>query len=243
MGIFLIADETRVRRRLRVENPKTSQISCNRTYRRYDLCTINGPTVLDPVTSTFFTMDPTNKVQVEKIKPYPRKYENYIMAQIKEISITSGPSSPTCKIKHDVPALVFSAGGYAGNFFHAFNEGFIALFITVNSIFPDQDFIMVASEAYHWWITTLGLITHGFMTIDQTLIPNSKTFLHFRDLLDKAFGSRNPISHPSEGSKSQLLRPRLVLLSRGKGVGRTIINLEEVIQAKVGVHASGSNWG
>ncbi|XP_022775769.1 protein O-linked-mannose beta-1,4-N-acetylglucosaminyltransferase 2-like [Durio zibethinus] len=242
----------------RAQPPTSSQISCNRTYLRYDLCSIDGPTVLDPTTYTFFTVGPTSPtVQVEKIKPYPRKYEDYIMAQIKELSITSGPPSPSCTIQHDAPALVFSAGGYSGNLFHAFNDGFIPLFITASSIYPDRDFIMVVSEAHDWWLgkyadllkvfskhpivtlekdnathcfpsATLGLISHGFMTINQTLIPTSKTFMHFRGLLDKAY-CRNPISSPPHRPKSEP-RPRLILTCRGKNVVRRIINQDEIIQ-------------
>ncbi|XVE53166.1 hypothetical protein DITRI_Ditri02bG0182000 [Diplodiscus trichospermus] len=241
----------------RAEFPVKSQISCNRTYLRYDLCSIDSATVLDPTASTFFTVGPTSTVYVEKIKPYPRKYEDYIMAQIKEISLISGPKGPPCTIQHKAPALVFSAGGYTGNFFHAFNDGFIPLFITVNSIFPDHDFIMVVSEARDWWISkyadllkvfskhpivaleknnathcfpsvTLGLISHGFMTIDRTLIPSSKTFIHFRDLLEKAYGRSTPTSsllyHPSSQH-----RPHLVLTTRGNDVARRIINQDEVI--------------
>ncbi|XVF03257.1 hypothetical protein REPUB_Repub04eG0245600 [Reevesia pubescens] len=241
-----------------VQHPMSSQINCNRTDRRYDLCSIDGSTILDPTTYTFFTVDPISTVQVEKIKPYPRKYEDYIMAQIKELSIVSGLSSPPCTIQHDAPALVFSAGGYTGNFFHAFNDGFIPLFITVSSIYPDHDFILVVSEARDWWVSkyadllkvfskhpivtlekdnathcfpsaTLGLISHGFMTIDQTLIPSSKTFMHFRSLLDKAYGRNIHISSPLHRPNSEH-RPRLVLINRGNDVERRIINQEEMIQ-------------
>ncbi|KAL4318756.1 hypothetical protein GQ457_18G024790 [Hibiscus cannabinus] len=242
----------------RVEVPLTRLISCNRSYIRYDLCTIDGSTVLDPASSTFFTVDPSSAVHVEKIKPYPRKYEDYIMGQIKELTLVSGPSSPECSIRHEAPAVVFSAGGYTGNLFHAFNDGLIPLFITVNSIYPDRDFIIVVSEYHDWWQSkyaellnvlskhpiislekdnathcfpsaTLGLISHGFMTIDKTLIPTSKSLLHFRDLLEKAY-SQNPIPSPPLKPKPER-RPRLVLTCRGNDVSsRRILNQDEMIR-------------
>lgn len=236
----------------------SSPINCNRTSQRYDLCTISCPVVLDPTTSTFFTLGPNNLVHVEKIKPYPRKYEDYIMSQIKEVSITSGPKSPPCTIQHNAPAIVFSGGGYTGNFFHAFNDGFIPLFITISSIFSDNNFIMVVSEAQDWWLSkyadllkvfskypivtlekdnathcfpsaTLGLMSHGFMIIDQTLIPTSKTFLHFREFLDKAYGRSSPM-YSLPHHQSSRYRPLLVLISRGNDVARRIINQDEAIQ-------------
>ncbi|KAA8532944.1 hypothetical protein F0562_032939 [Nyssa sinensis] len=234
--------------------PSTSPINCDRSHHNYDICSINGPTVLDPTVSTFYVTGPTNSTTlVEKVRPYPRKSENLTMARIKEITVTSGPPSPPCKVQHNVPALVFSAGGYTGNFFHEFNDGFIPLFVTVSSILPDQDFILVISKSRDWWVSkygdllrsfskhpiinldndtathcfpsaSLGLISHGLMTIDPKLIPNPKSILHFHALLTKTF-SRN--HHPSMAIPPKT-RPRLVLVSRSGGVGRVILNQNEV---------------
>ncbi|KAK8686828.1 hypothetical protein V6N13_125845 [Hibiscus sabdariffa] len=229
-------------------------ISCDRSHREYDMCSINGANVVDPVSSTFFLKDPTVSSAgsiVEKIKPYPRKWESFPMKRIKELTITSGPSGPKCEARHNSPALVFSAGGYTGNVFHDFNDGFIPLFITINSIYKNRDVILVVSKARDWWINryknllhafsshpivnldndtsthcfpsaTLGLISHGFMT----LMPNSsQTLLHFRAFLDKAFGYHG-LNHPPKSDS----RPQLVFLSRPRGIGREILNQNEAIQ-------------
>ncbi|XP_031283082.1 alpha-1,3-arabinosyltransferase XAT2-like isoform X1 [Pistacia vera] len=238
-----------------LHSPRGRLITCDRSHQYYDLCSINGPTVLDPATSTFFLQGPSTmtfpSMFKEKIRPYPRKFENFVMKGIKELTITSAPQRPKCEIQHNVPALVFSAGGYTGNFWHEFNDGFIPLFITVSSVFPDQDFVLVISKARHWWVNkyaellqafskhpiinldndtvahcftsaTLGLISHGFMNIDPALIPNSRTFIHFRAFLEKAYGSHGQI-HPSKNN-SPLVRPRLVLVSRRDSLGRVINN-------------------
>ncbi|XP_021910174.1 uncharacterized protein LOC110823974, partial [Carica papaya] len=175
---------------------KKKQINCDRFHKNYDVCSINNRFILDPVVSTFYLVDLTSiqSYVMEKIKPYPRKWDETVMLRINELKITSTASGPKCQTQHDLPALVFSAGGYTGNFFHDFNDGFIPLFITVNSIFPDQDFIFVISKANDWWIrrytellrafslhpiidldndtsthcfpnANIGLISHGFMTI------------------------------------------------------------------------------
>lgn len=233
-------------------------ISCDRSHRSYDLCTITGPTVMDPTTSTFFLVNPSpphTAAEQQKIRPYPRKWENAIMARIKELTLLTLLSTahpPHCQIRHGAPALVFSAGGHTGNFFHDFNDGFIPLFITSNSLFPDQDIVLVISKARDWWVTkyrqilrtfskhpiinldnetsthcfpaaSVGLISHGFMAINPAPALNV-TFTNFRAFLAKAYGAQTP-----PRSRVKLGAPRLVLVGRsGRGVGRRLLNQDEV---------------
>ena len=41
-----------------IRKPEAKDISCDRSHKNYDFCTISGPTVLDPTSSTFYVMDP-----------------------------------------------------------------------------------------------------------------------------------------------------------------------------------------
>lgn len=180
------------------------------------------------------------------------------MSRIKELKVvTSSGPIPRCHVTHKSHAVLFSAGGYTGNFFHEFSDGFIPLFITVNSISQHQnDVVLVISKARDWWIkkyadllgefskhriidldndnsthcfpsATLGLISHGFMAINEYQMPNSTSLIHFHKFLSKAYNNDNnsgmKLYHPSN-----TLRPRVVLVNRPLGVGRTILNIEEV---------------
>ncbi|GMN41941.1 hypothetical protein TIFTF001_011161 [Ficus carica] len=178
----------------------------------YDSCKVNGPTVLDPTSSTFFLTGPTGP--------------------------TVGPIGPTCQVQHKAAALVFTAGGYTGNFFHDFNDGLIPLYITINTFFNDHqdDVVLVISKSRDWWVhkysnllQRLGLISHGFMTINPKLIPNRKTLIQFRAFLDKSYHQKS-IPHKSNGSKPKpsQTRPRLILVSRTGDVGRVLLNQEEI---------------
>ncbi|KAM0987133.1 hypothetical protein ACFX2G_011478 [Malus domestica] len=236
-----------------------TQQSC--AHARYDQCSINGPTVLDSKTLTFFTMSSSAQPPaVENIQPYPRKFDGFIMPNIKNFTLTSGPGGPPCEVQHDVPALVFSAGGLIRrrNFYHIFDDGLIPLFITVNTIFrPDQDFVIVASLATTWWSrkfpelmrmftrhpiiipksftpthcfpsATIGLISHDFMTINQTLLSTPKTFMDFRLLMHQAYTetSRRKIfaSDPTDP------QPILVWANLKGARGRMVANLDQVVE-------------
>ncbi|KAL5553692.1 hypothetical protein UlMin_041093 [Ulmus minor] len=230
---------------------RTRQITCDRDHKLYDICKINGPTVLDSNTSTFFLIDPTGPNQIEKIRPYPRKFEKSTMSRVKELTLISGPKGPPCQVQHKAPALVFSAGGYTGNLFHEFNDGFIPLFITMHSIFYGVEPVLVISKARDWWVkkyiellrststhpiinldnetsthcfpsANLGLISHGFMTISPKRLPKPKTLAHFRNFLERSY--KGNWVRP----KITVTRPRLVLVSRASGLGRVILNQEEL---------------
>jgi len=242
------------------QNPKvmaaSAKITCDRSHTSYDLCSINGSCILNPKTGTLTLMDrtlTTSAPLVEKIRPYPRKSENWIMPRIRELKLTSGPSDLTrsCDITHDSPAIVFSAGGYTGSIYHDFIDGFIPLFITANSVYPDRDFILVVVNPKEWWMpkyidilgtfskhktilldkenasithcftsATVGLISHGPMTIDPTQIPNSKSLVDFHNLLDKALNPNLSII--------KINKPRLILVRRYGNIGRVILNEEEI---------------
>ncbi|KOM45891.1 hypothetical protein LR48_Vigan06g119700 [Vigna angularis] len=235
--------------------PPPREITCDRSHYAYDICTTNVATTLNPTTSTFFIQRPTTvdpNQTATKIRPYPRKFDSPVMSRIKELTITAGRPIPSCRVKHEAPALVFSAGGYTGNFFHDFNDGFIPLFITLNSFFHDKDVVLVISKARDWWVNkyatllrqfskhpivdldndnkthcfphaTLGLVSHGFMTIKPELMPNPKSLHDFHAFLRKTFGGND-----NNVSLNSFPRPRLVLLNRSSGDGRLLLNMEEV---------------
>ncbi|GAB4840082.1 hypothetical protein Ancab_020791 [Ancistrocladus abbreviatus] len=251
-------------------------ITCDRSHYHYDICSINGPTVLDPTISTLFAVEPSanSKPIIEQIKPYPRKWENFTMPNIKEITLLSGPQSPECDVVHKAPALVFSAGGYTGNVWHDFSDGFVPLFITLKSFFSstsssdvDGEVVLVVEKSRDWWLrkygdllhtfskypildldndnsthcfpsAIVGLVSHGFMTIDPNQMPDPITLVNFRSFLDQVYAPRAHRYRQSISSSqpSTNPRPRLAFLSRSGGVGRVVLNQKQVkmLAEKVG---------
>lgn len=181
------------------------------------------------------------------------------MSRIPEVTLTTNATSDTqhCDVVHNSPALVFSTGGYTGNTFHDFNEGFIPLFNTIRTVFTVQTpVVLVIANCRDWWLSkyaelirqftshpvinldndtnthcfrsaAVGLVSHGFMTIHPKLLPNSETFSDFRKLVENAY-LQDTNSYLSRSSTSS--KPRLVLASRTGDVGRVIRNQAEVKQ-------------
>lgn len=183
------------------ESPEpTWSITCDTAHFEYDLCYLNRPTVIDPTTSTVSAVDPTNSTPptVIKTRPYPRKGQPEAMQRTRELTLTTSPLNASCAVTHNSPALIFSAGGFAGNVFHDFNEGWVPLFVTVDEHFIDRDIILAVVDCNDWWLVKyaelfshftrhpivnldketaahcfpsaiVGLKTHGVMIVDPTL--------------------------------------------------------------------------
>ncbi|KAF3561506.1 hypothetical protein DY000_02019710 [Brassica cretica] len=68
----------------------SSTITCDRSHTNYDLCSINGTCSLDQRTGTLALMDTAFSASapiVEKIRPYPRKEDKWVMPTIEELTL------------------------------------------------------------------------------------------------------------------------------------------------------------
>ncbi|GFZ00215.1 hypothetical protein Acr_13g0016140 [Actinidia rufa] len=236
------------------ESPEpTWSITCDRSHFEYDLCYINRPCVLDPTTAILSSADPTNSTPplVERIRPYPRKWQHNAMENVKEVTLTTAPLYSPCGVTHATPALVFSAGGFTSNIFHDFNEGFIPLFITVDSFFTNQDVILAIVNCSDWWLNKygeliarftrhpiinldketvahcfpsaiVGLMSHGPMTVDPTLQRGPNP----KTVLD--FHAILKTTYGRGFTLPSRHRPQLVLMSRSHH--RVIVNQDKVLQ-------------
>ncbi|XP_058772524.1 xylan glycosyltransferase MUCI21-like [Vicia villosa] len=160
----------------------TTLITCDRSNEDYDICTMNGPTLLDQTSLTLFTLNPS-RTQPHfhvKIQPYPLKNSKDAMSSISEFTLTSHPQkySSQCGVTHHSPALVFSGSGYTGNFYHDMNEIFIPLFITINSLSHDQDVILVIIDSKDWWLKKYADLLSAFSPHHIIIKTNNLTTTH-----------------------------------------------------------------
>ncbi|KAF8043946.1 hypothetical protein BT93_A2046 [Corymbia citriodora subsp. variegata] len=176
-----------------------------------------------------------DELQHEKIRPYTRKWENIIMDKIDELDLivkkdTMG-AHHQCDVRHDVPALLFSTGGYTGNLYHEFNDGILPLYITSQHFKKEVVFVILA---YHnWWImkyenilsglsnyppidfggdkrthcfpeAIVGLKIHDELIVNPSLMKGNKSILDFRHFLDRAYQPRIKGSIPDKEQGVQL---------------------------------------
>ncbi|KQK04455.1 uncharacterized protein LOC100826343 [Brachypodium distachyon] len=144
-------------------------VCCDRTAERTDVCVMRGDIRTQAKSNSLFLLRPANssssgRAADERIRPYTRKWESSIMSTIDELrlrtvsedSSSSVPTPARCDVQHEVPAVVFSTGGYTGNVYHEFNDGIIPLYITARRYNKKVVFVML--EYHDWWMTKYGHI-------------------------------------------------------------------------------------
>ncbi|GLT95934.1 hypothetical protein SLE2022_135870 [Rubroshorea leprosula] len=247
-------------------------ICCDRSHFRTDICVMKGDVRTHSASSSIFLYtskhdngfinNVSNVVQHEKIKPYTRKWEAGTMATIDELDLVSKRENPgldhRCDVHHDVPAVVFSIGGYTGNVYHEFNDGILPLYITSQHL--NKKVVFVILEYHHWWMmkygdilphlsehpvinfagdnrthcfpeAIVGLKIHDELTVESSLISGNKSIADFRNLLDRAYYPRIRalLVQNKEKKEHQPRKPKLVILSRNGS--RAITNENLLVEA------------
>ncbi|XP_078442701.1 xylan glycosyltransferase MUCI21-like [Wolffia australiana] len=221
-----------------------NSICCDRSHNRTDVCVIRGDVRTSSFTSSILLFN--SSVPPQKIRPYTRKWEASVMNTIDELTLASSNDAEKtrCDVIHDVPAVVFSTGGYTGNVYHEFNDGIIPLFITSRQF--NRRVVFLILEYHDWWVTkykdilrllsdyppidfskdnrthcfpetTVGLRIHGELAIDPS---ENLTIFDFRRFLDDSFRPR--ISEIQRSEKTQLpvsSMPKLAIISRNGSRG------------------------
>lgn len=178
------------------------------------------------------------------------------MDLIKEVSITrlSEPAghTPTCSVQHSVPAVVFSAGGFLGNFFHDFTDVLVPLFATSRHFRGEVQFLVtdfnpkwiakykpVLDQLSRYQIinmdgmaqvhcfprTQLGLLSHKVLGMDPSKTPNGYSMHDFKQILRSSFNLNRESTNKIR--KSSRKKPRLlIILRRGS---RSLTNAKRVV--------------
>ncbi|KAK1301290.1 hypothetical protein QJS10_CPB12g00298 [Acorus calamus] len=252
---------------LTAENNRNGDIAgatkplCDTTGRRSSTCDVEGDVRIHGSSGTIVfsaatTADEDHHQQQQewKIKPYARKHDPVASANIKEWSLkpfAGDGGLPNCTKTHDVPAVVFSVGGFTGNLFHDFTDILVPLFTTARQFDGDVQFIV--SDVKSWWVgkfklilgrlskrelidagdeegrdavhcfrrVIIGPMFHKELGIDSAKSPKGYSMADFRTLLRDSFGLRRRTVTEIDAERPDQ-RPRLLIISRKRS--RAFVN-------------------
>ena len=114
---------------------------------------------------------------------------------------TNDGRADKCDVRHNVPAIVFSTGGYTGNVYHEFNDGLIPLFLTAGAY--KGEVVLLVLEYHSWWMTKYAEIISrisNHQVIDMANDPRVHCFpeltvgLRIHDELSIDLGSETRVS-------------------------------------------------
>ncbi|KAF7087414.1 hypothetical protein CFC21_090605 [Triticum aestivum] len=236
-----------------------SKLSCNFSSYRTNMCAMQGDVRLHGKTATVYVVSASDDNRPDNgtitIRPYPRKWETPTMQLVREVTIRwrapPGPGAPRCTVTYDVPAVVFSTGGYGVNIFHAITDIIMPLYNTAReydgrvrlvatnydrkwiakyrhalsmlSIYPIIDFD-ADNEVRCFPSVHVGTESHKELGIDSALSGKGYTTMGFRGLLRSAYSLKREWVTPIKSG-----RPRLVMVLRRNS--RALTNEAEVIAA------------
>ncbi|URD98559.1 Glycosyltransferase [Musa troglodytarum] len=233
---------------------------CDFSNRRNDYCEMEGDIRIHGNSSSIFfvassNMNATKLQESWKLKPHPRKGDARAMARVTEMSVKtlSTRDAPKCAVHSSVPAIVFSTGGYMGNFFHDFTDILITIFTTSQQFNGEVQFLI--SEMLPWWnekyqkilksLTNyeiidfnqdqvvrcyphviVGLKFHKEMSIDPSKSPYGLTMVDFGRFIRKSFALERDTAiklGPDQGKK-----PRILIIARKWT--RRFANVDEIVR-------------
>ncbi|KAG6534406.1 alpha-1,3-arabinosyltransferase XAT3-like isoform X1 [Zingiber officinale] len=236
---------------------------CDFSNSRNDYCEMEGDIRIHGNSSSIlFVAAPSNPNSTElqqswKLKPHPRKGDARAMARVTEMSVKSSSPrhAPRCgDDKHNsVPAILFSTGGYMGNFFHDFTDILIPIFTTSQQFKGEVQFMV--SEILPQWndkyrsilkpLTNyeivdfnhdqrvrcrprviVGLKFHKDMSIDPSKPPHGLSMLDFGRFIRKSFELDRDTAirlRPDQAKK----KPRLLIIARKWT--RIFANVDEIV--------------
>ncbi|KAG2603391.1 xylan glycosyltransferase MUCI21-like [Panicum virgatum] len=243
-----------------VDSPCSSMrdhtICCDRSSVHTDVCFMAGDVRTDAASLSLLLFPPRDHQQhqappngssstEERVRPYPRKWERLIMAKVPEVRLRvarpeeDAAAEHRCDVRHDAPLLVMSAGGYTGNLFHAFNDGFLPSWLTAQHL---RRRVVLGVLSYNpWWAGTFGEIIsglsehrvvdlahdkrthcfpgaivgtrfHGVLVVDPARLRDNKTIVDFHQLLADAYETKQHGRRSTSSSRRR--RPRLGIVSR-----------------------------
>ncbi|KAL1819389.1 hypothetical protein ACET3Z_014258 [Daucus carota] len=231
-----------------------SRIVCHFTEPESDFCEMHGDIRILGNSSTIFiphfrVADMFTKNNSSGIKPYARKTDGIALEHVRQFRFSQ--EMPRCTQNHRVPAILFSIGGYTGNYFHSFTDVVIPLYTTSRKFNGEVQFLLADKNGS--WTTKfqvvlkklsnyeaididkqdgvhcfpsmiIGLKKYKELSIDPLTSPDY-SMTNFREFLRSSYYLKREYAIRL-GSKEKR-RPRLLIISRKRT--RTLLNEHELV--------------
>ncbi|CAN0873551.1 Alpha-1,3-arabinosyltransferase XAT2 [Linum grandiflorum] len=145
---------------------------------RSEFCDIQGDVRVDPNSATVYYVIPSNTTTVlgpvtVSIRPYGRNGDTAPMGLVREWSLQMVPQLvdlPHCSRLHHSPALLFSLGGFSGNYFHAFTDLLIPLFATARNF--NRRVLFLITDHRPWLLSTFRIFLQALSSYNPVDIDN-----------------------------------------------------------------------
>lgn len=233
---------------------------CNTGEPRTEFCEVKMNVRIDGNSALVFALSSQTMNRSWSIKPYGRKDDSNAMNYVRKWSIKfvkGNQDVPECTRTHNVPAVLFSTGGYVGNHFHDFTDVLIPLYITSRQY--NGQVQLLVSDRRSWWISkfqlvlrrlskydvididkeqqahcfpsaTIGLKRHPKeLSIDP--LRHSYSMRDFKKFLRSTYSLKR--AEAIRTKHGQQKTPRLLIISRRRT--RTFTNVEEISKMASGL--------
>lgn len=192
----LLLDGRRGFKLVEEESIPESRVRCDFADPRSDVCELEGAIRIRGSTSEVFVvagagadgllaanvtgLAPGMNATSWTIQPYTRKGEVRVMRGITTLTVrvVSPGDAPPCTVRHDVPAVVYSNGGYCGNYYHDFNDNIIPLFVTTRHLGGEVQLLVAQKQA--WWFHKYREIVDGLTNYDAVDLDGAGEVRCFR---------------------------------------------------------------
>lgn len=223
---------------------------------RSDTCEVDGD-VRTNGTALSVTLVPASQSERQEwmIRPYSRRF-----ASLRKVTVTQvqdRAAAAPCTATHDMPAVLFAIGGYAGNYWHDYADILVPLFVASRRYNGEVKFLISNAQFQPRWVVKYraflrGLSRHDVVDMDGDAEVRCFPHVTVGLRLDKEF-SIVPELVPGDrrltmadftrflretyalprgavaASRSRGQKPRLLLIHRGHY--RRITNEAEVARA------------
>ncbi|KAG6538929.1 hypothetical protein ZIOFF_004081 [Zingiber officinale] len=213
---------------------------CDVSDPRVDICEMSGDIRIAGNSSSILFIEPEAAARPPeqwRVRPYPRKGDDTCLGGVRQFAVVSARSdgAPQCTVDHgDVPAVVFSVGGYTGNLFHDFTDLLVPLFVTAGPFHGKIQFVVADWKS--WWINKYlvvfrKLTNYQLMDLEQQSAGQVHCFkqVDFKRFMRIAFSlERDALNNATDGGHLPPRRkPRLMLIARKQS--RAFTNVPEIV--------------